>query len=150
MRFKNTAQRKAVMAKLKRQGDTVLLTRNSDVLAKMKVKEFGDESIRISDWKTLKKGKGYGKELIRKYIKKHPEVWDINTDGFTEAGAKSIEKALPNFRITIWRHGTTTGIGKLMRQDAIDYYVDRQMEGRRSPIYVNPQLRSKRIEKVNQ
>jgi len=125
MKFKSHNQRKAVMAKLKRQGDMVYLVRGDEKLAKLKVKKYGDSALALSDWKALKRGHGYGKKLLMKVIKENPKVYSITTDGFTQMGAKNIAKALPKFKIVDWRYGTG-GFGAIWRQDAIDYKIEEQ------------------------
>jgi hypothetical protein len=113
-----------------RDGKKVLLKdEKGDVLASLKVTYDSDTALRIEAWKAKKKGHGYGKELMRELLKAYPNVTTIATDGLSEMGARNIEKALPNFKIIEWRRSGAGGMAMLMRQDAIDYFVEQNQKG---------------------
>lgn len=111
-------------------------------LASFKLNYDSADAINISDWKASKKGFGYGKELFSRFIaEERPYVYMITTDGLTEKGEKNILKALPEFKIINWRRGAGGAVAVLMRQDAIDYYVD-NTGGRIGFIEIDPKLHS--------
>ena len=143
MKFKNANQRRAVMAKLMQNKGRYTLQTDGKVLASIRVKKFGDEILNFKTWRTYVKGKGYGKELVQRIIKKNPDVYQINTNGLSRAGEANIGKALPEFKIIFWRTGMSGGIATLLRQDAIDYYIDKR-KGRYALYQIDPKLRSKR------
>lgn len=136
------------MTELFQEGENISLIDGQTKLASMKLKAYGEETIRISKWKAIIKGQGYGKELIKKYIQKHPKVWNITTDGFTEAGAKEIQKALPNFKIIDWRKASYGAIGIIMRQDAIDYFIDSREKGKNTIFNIDSSFHSRNKDKV--
>jgi hypothetical protein len=139
------------MGQLFYENEKAILKEKGKKVAEVKINEYGDEVLKLSDWKALEKGKGYGKELVQKIIKDKPDVWYISTDGFTKEGSENIEKALPDFKIIDWRRSPGGGFGHLMRQDAIDYYVEEQEKkgGRQHVLQVHPSLHSKHEKKKN-
>jgi hypothetical protein len=124
-----------------------LVDQKGNKLAQFKVWAESDQSVRITNWKAYKKGQGYGKELIKKYVASKPNLFFITTDGLSKAGQYNIEKALPNFRVILLGGLGGRGISNIMRQDAIDNYVENQeyMDNRRirRPIWVDPKFHSR-------
>lgn len=111
-------------------------------LASFKLNYDTSDAINISDWKASEKGFGHGKELLTRFIaEERPDVYMITTDGLTEKGKENILKALPEFKIIIWRRGAGGAVAVLMRQDAIDYYLD-NTGGRIGFVEIDPKLHS--------
>lgn len=125
------------------KGDKIELKDNlGKKLASFKLNYDSPDAINISNWKASKKGFGHGKELISRFIaEERPDVYMIITDGLTEKGEKNILKALPEFKIINWRRGAGGAVAVLMRQDAIDYYVD-NTGGRIGFMEIDPKLHS--------
>lgn len=132
-------QRNSIVVK----GEKVELKDNyGKKLASFKLNYDSADVINISDWKASKKGFGHGKELFSRFIaEERPDVYMITTNELTEKGKKNILKALPEFKIIDSRRGAGGAVAVLMRQDAIDYYVD-NTDGRIGFIEINPKLHS--------
>ena len=120
----------------------VSLVRDGVVLARFRLVYDSDSAVKIKDWKALQKGKGYGKELLVKFVKSRPDLFFITTDGFTSSGLFNIKKALPDWKLIDYRRGYTDSVGVLMRQDAIDYYIDNH-KGRFGLFHLDSSLHSR-------
>lgn len=126
------------------KGKVLLKDKEGNELASFKLDYDSEDAINISKWKAKVKGSGYGRELIQKFVKSKPDLYSITTDGFTEKGEANIQKALPGFKIINKRRGYGGSTANIMRQDVIDYFVDRQKENpkKRFFINVNPEFHS--------
>jgi len=104
-----------------------------------------DTALNLSHGRAYQKHKGYAKQLITCIIKKHPQAWLINTDGFTKQGHSSFQKIMEQngFRLIDWRWSGAGGYARAMRQDIIDKIVEKQEKGERMIFYVDPKYHSR-------
>jgi len=130
------------MEQIIQKGKTYYLMNGEKKLAKLKLNQDTGDTLNVSGWKSYTKGKNHGKILLKKIVSARPNLWFISTDGFTQQGASSFDKALPNFKMIEWRRGPSGGVGILMRQDAIDHYIDMNNTGRRTIWNIDPKLHS--------
>jgi len=146
---KRTTPKKAKPSKptYEKRGDKVVMIVDGKVVAEQKVKEYGEEAITISGWKAKVKGKGYGKELLRHVLKTHPKAWLINTDGFTTKGFENFRKVAneEGYVITEWSY---SGMGRAVRQDAIDYFIEEEEKGKRLMWRFDPNMHSRNRDKM--
>ena len=111
-----------------------LIDNNKTKLATIKINNETNTTINISNWKTYKKGKGYGKKLLNEITKNKPDLYLITTDGLTKLGQENIEKGLNenntnplyNFKLISLRGNSGGGIAQIWRQDVINYYIEKQ------------------------
>ena len=61
--------------RLKQSKNKAELIERGKVLARVKVKKYSKCVIRLADWKALVKGKGYGKELMKRFLRANPDVY---------------------------------------------------------------------------
>lgn len=126
------------------KGKVSLQDKEGNELASFKLNYENEEAINISKWKAKQKDHGYGRELLKKFVESKPDLYSISTDGLTEKGEANIQKALPEFKIIEKRRGYGGSMANLMRQDAIDYFIDKQKENptRRQFVQIDPKFHS--------
>jgi len=118
-----------------------LVDDNGDMLASLTLNYDSEQAINISAWKAKIKGKGYGKKLLEMMLDERPNVFQINTDGTTQMGRANLLKALPDWKFVDERKSFSAAMALLMRQDAIDYFIDKR-GGRMSIFQLDPSLHS--------
>lgn len=96
------------------------------------------------------KGHGYARQLITCLIKSKPDVWLINTDGFTKQGYEAFSKVMEenDFRIVDWRWSGSGGYGRAMKQDMIDKIIEADEQGTRFIWAVDSSFHSRNKKKV--
>jgi hypothetical protein len=112
-------------------------------LARVKLNFDSQQAINISDWKAMKKGHGYGKQLIQNLVEERPELQMIVSDGFSRAGEHNIKKALPGYVVSVRpRHGM------VVRQEFVDARIEEQEKPNavRQFIQFDPNLHSRNKE----
>lgn len=126
------------------KGKVLLKDKEGNELASFNLNYEDKQSANISKWKAKVKGSGYGRELIQKFVKSKPDLHTIGTDGLTEKGEANIQKALPGFKIIEKYRGNAASVAILMKQEAIDHFIDEQKEdSTRQPIFqINPKFHS--------
>jgi hypothetical protein len=117
-------------------------------LATTKYTDYGN-AMNLEGGRSYVKGHGYAKQLITCLIKSKPDVWLINTDGFTKQGFESFSKVMEenDFRIVDWRWSGVGGIGRAMRQDIIDKIIEGDERGERFIFAVNHSFHSRNKKK---
>jgi hypothetical protein len=130
------------------QKQKLILCEKNQKLATTTIADYGT-ALNLSHGRAFIKHHGYAKQLITCLIKKHPDVWLINTDGFTKQGHPSFKKAMEknNFRIVDWRWSGAGGYARALRQDVIDQIIEKQEKGAHFIYYVDPKFHSRNKEK---
>ena len=137
--YSTVSRRYDMVTRVVRDGKKLLMFDDDRKVAKLDINQESDESMNISGWKSYVRGKGYGKKLLSDYVGERPDMSFIATDGLTVQGEENLKRALPEFRVIFKRPGSAA----VMRQDAVDKYVELREGGGRPLFMIDPALHSR-------